>query len=399
MSITRYDAHIPYMEVRMRRVALCSIIPPHILRNIVEHGDEDARRDAHAALELTAQARGGRSALATLARAIAVPAGDKRRTIYDARNSRDLPGKRARGEDAAAVRDIAVNEAFDGAGRTYDFFKRVYGHNSLDDRGLRLDASVHYGVRYTNALWNGRQMIYGDGDGRYFNRFTSSLEVIAHELTHGVTQYTAGLEYEGQAGALSEHFSDVFGVLTKQYVLKQTAAKANWLVGEGLFTSRVHGAAIRSMKAPGTAYDDPIVGKDPQPAHMKNYVKTDFDNAGVHVNSGIPNRAFYELAALLGGKVWETAGKIWYRALTRGLHPRAGFQDCADATWKAAAELFGPGNGSQHAVLAAWRTVGIIISPAIVAEGPRVPIKERFRPPAGAAEVPLSVPLLGITVE
>ncbi|MGZ5492523.1 MAG: M4 family metallopeptidase [Thermoanaerobaculia bacterium] len=372
----------------MRRHALCTIIPPHILRSIAEHGDDEARRDAQLALELTAHTRGERAALAAFAKMAAVPAGEKRRTIFDARNTRDLPGKRMRGEGDPAVRDASVNEAFDGAGRTYDFYKKVYGRNSLDDRGLRLDGSVHYGVRYSNALWNGRQMIYGDGDGRYFNRFTASLDVIGHELTHGVTQHSAALEYDAQSGALNEHFSDVFGVLTKQYSLKQTAARADWLVGQGLFTSRVHGNAIRSMKAPGTAYDDPVVGKDPQPAHMKAYVKTDLDNGGVHVNSGIPNRAFYELATLLGGKAWEVAGKIWYRTLTRELKNRADFQECAEATWKAAGDLFGAGGGAQTAVLAAWKTVGIIVTPAVVAAGPRVLVKERYRPPAGAAEVP-----------
>lgn len=377
----------------MHRHAPCSIIPPHILRSIAEHGDDESRRDAQLALEVTAQARGERAIVAELGAKVAVPTGQKRRTIYDERNTRDLPGKRVRGEGDPAVRDAAVNEAFDGAGKTYDFYRKIYERNSVDDRGLRLDGSVHYGVRYNNALWNGRQMIYGDGDGKLFNRFTASVDVIAHELTHGVTQYTAALEYDGQSGALNEHFSDVFGVLTKQYSLKQTAAKADWLVGAGLFTARVHGEAIRSMKAPGTAYDDPVVGKDPQPAHMRDLVTTDLDNGGVHVNSGIPNRAFHELASILGGKAWEVAGKIWYRTLTRELRGRAGFQQCADATWKAAGDLFGPDSAPQHAVLAAWSVVGIHLAhAAVVTEGPRVVIRERYRPPAGAAEVPASMP-------
>ena len=376
----------------MRRAALCSIIPPHILRNIAEHGDAQQRDDAQRALELTAQARGARTMLAEFARAVSLPAGEKRRTIFDAHNTRDLPGKRVRGEGDAAVRDVAVNEAFDGAGKTYDFYKKVYSRNSVDDRGLRLDGSVHYGVRYTNALWNGRQMIYGDGDGRLFNRFTVALDVIGHELTHGVTQFTAALEYDAQSGALNESFSDVFGVLTKQYTLKQTAAKSDWLIGEGLFTKNVRGAAIRSMKSPGTAYDDPVIGKDPQPGHMKDYVKTDSDNGGVHINSGIPNRAFYELANILGGKSWEVAGKIWYQTLTHELRSKADFQQCADATWRAAGALFGTGDGPQHAVVAAWRTVGIDVSATVIAAGPRVPVKERYRAPAGGAELPASLP-------
>lgn len=377
----------------MRRNALCSIIPPHILRSIAEHGDEAARVDAQRALELTEQARGVRSVFSELALNAGVPAGEKRRTIYDAQNKRSLPGKLVRGEGQPSVRDVAVSEAYDGAGRTYDFFRKVYGRNSVDDRGLRLDGSVHYGVRYQNALWNGRQMIYGDGDGRYFTRFTHALDVIGHELTHGVTQYTAALEYDGQSGALNESFSDVFGVLTRQFAHKQTVARAGWLIGEGLFTKHVHGAAIRSMKAPGTAYDDPVIGKDPQPAHMKNYVETEEDNGGVHINSGIPNRAFYELAVLLGGKAWEIAGKIWYQTLTHELRRRDDFQHCADATWKVAGHLFGAASGPQHAVMAAWKTVGITISASAIGRGPRIPIRENFRPPGGAAEVPMMVPM------
>jgi Zn-dependent metalloprotease len=303
----------------MRRNAPCSIIPPHLLRNIAERGDDDARREAQLALELTAQVRGERAAVAN--RRI-TRSGSSGVRIFDARGMRDLPGRRVRGENDPIARDASVNEALDGARKTCDFYRSVYGRNSLDDRGLRVDCCVHYGLRYANALWNGRQLIFGDGGGRYFNHFTSALDVIAHELTHGVTQYSAALEYEAQSGALNEHFSDVFGTLAKQFSLKQTAADADWLIGEGLFASEVQGVAIRSLKAPGTAYDDRVAGKDPQPAHINDYVTTDLDNGGVHINSGIPNRAFFELATLLGGKAWEVAGKIWYRALTAELRPR-----------------------------------------------------------------------------
>src|SRR5438045_1918371 len=128
-------------------------------------------------------------------------------------------------------------------------------------------------------------MVCGDGDGALFNRFTIALDVIAHELTHGVTQTEAQLEYRGQSGALNESMSDVFGSLVKQWAGNQTARQADWLIGAGLFTPTVKGAAIRSMKAPGTAYDDPVLGADPQPADMANYVTTRADNGGVHINS------------------------------------------------------------------------------------------------------------------
>ena len=158
---------------------------------------------------------------------------------------------------------------------------------------MKLDSTVHYGQEYNNAFWNGEQMVYGDGDGEIFQRFTKCIDVIGHELTHGVTQYEAALEYEGQPGALNESFSDVFGSLVKQYILKQNVDKADWLIGASLFAKKVKGVALRSMKDPGTAYDDPTIGKDPQSGHMKSYVKTSSDNGGVHINSGIPNRAFY----------------------------------------------------------------------------------------------------------
>jgi Zn-dependent metalloprotease len=234
-------------------------------------------------------------------------------------------------------------------------------------------------------------MICGDGDGKYFQRFTSSLDVVAHELTHGVTQYAAGFAFTGQGGALAEHFSDVFGVLVKQYSLGQTAAEADWLVGAELFTPRVNGSAIRSMKAPGSAYDDPILGKDPQPSHMRDYKRMRGNNRGVHVNSGIPNHAFYQVTTLLGGRAWEVAGRIWYAALTRELGPRSRFQHCADATWRAAGALYGRGAAAQEAVLVAWKAVGIDVSASVVRRGPRLRVRgarEPFDPPAPGADRP-----------
>jgi Zn-dependent metalloprotease len=204
-------------------------------------------------------------------------------------------------------------------------------------------------------------MVYGDGDGEIFERFTKSIDVIGHELTHGVTQYEAALEYEGQAGALNESFSDVFGSLVKQYALKQKADKADWLIGPGLFTNKIKGIALRSMKEPGSAYNDPIIGKDPQPGHMKNYVKTTSDNGGVHINSGIPNRAFYLAAMELGGYAWEKAGRIWYITLTERLRERSDFQKAANLTFAAAGSLYDKNSDEQNAVKKAWDLVGIKI--------------------------------------
>jgi len=373
--------------MRCRR-AMCGFLPPYILRRLAERGDDAQRSLAWATLDMSAHIRGERGALAFMPAALAVAAGEKRRTVYDAGNTRVLPGKRVRGEGDGRSGKPAVDEAYDGSGKTYDFFLDVLGRNSIDGRGMRLDSTVHFGVKFANAMWNGRQMIYGDGDGYLFNRFTRSLDVIAHELTHGVTQNTANLEYADQSGALNEHFSDVFGVLVKQYSTKQAARDADWLIGAELLSKRVHGAAVRSMKAPGTAYDDPLLGKDPQPAHMKQYLRTDEDNGGVHTNSGIPNHAFYRAAIAIGGNAWDVAGKIWFRALTRHLRADASFQECADATVMSAGELFGVASEPADAVVAAWRAVGIAVSPSAVERGLPMVRVARLDVPSAAAEVP-----------
>jgi Zn-dependent metalloprotease len=338
------------------------ILPPYMLEAIAANGSKQQRLWAQRTLDSSAQFRGERRAIGQLLALAAVPAGEKRRTVYDAANGRTLPGKLVRGEGDRPTKDVSVNEAYDGAGATYDFYQSAFRRNSIDDKGMRLDSTVHYGQKYDNAMWNGRQMVYGDGDGKFFNRFTSSLDVIDHELTHGVTQHTAALDYQDQPGALNEHFSDVFGVLVKQFKLRQDALRADWLIGAGLLTSAVHGVALRSLKAPGTAYDDKVLGKDPQPADMRHFVKTDSDNGGVHINSGIPNRAFFLVASALGGFAWEKAGRIWYTVLTARLQSSASFADCARATWTVAGELFGSGKREQAAVADAWKTVGIAIA-------------------------------------
>ncbi len=337
------------------------IVPPHMLKEITKRGSAGQQAWAWQTLTLSEQMRGQRRALSVIAAMGTTATGAKRRTVYDARGSSNLPGQLVRGEGDPKSKDRAVNEAYDGAGATYDLYFKVYGRNSIDERGMRLDSTVHYSHNYDNAFWNGQQMVYGDGDGELFKRFTVAIDVIGHELTHGVTEYEAGLEYQDQPGALNESFSDVFGSLVKQYKRGQTAQDADWLIGQGLLAAGVKGKALRSMKEPGTAYDDDILGKDPQPGHMKDYVKTDDDNGGVHINSGIPNRAFYETAIRLGGKAWTKAGQVWYITLRDKLRPASSFSDAAHLTEAAARELYGAGSPEQKAVRAGWAAVGIKI--------------------------------------
>ncbi|TAK09721.1 MAG: peptidase M4 family protein [Candidatus Manganitrophaceae bacterium] len=346
---------------------ICFIIPPHILRNVAERGNNNQKASAWRALHISDQLRGQRQVLAPIASLLAPSTEGKRRSVYDAKQEDILPGKLVRNEGGKATGDPAADEAYDGAGATYDLYKEIFDRESIDDRGMRLISTVHYLKGYDNAFWNGQQMVYGDGDedmpekDRLWNRFTKSIDVIGHELTHGVTQFEANLAYRFQSGALNESMSDVFGSLLKQRVKNQTADQADWLIGEGLFTANVNGTAIRSMKAPGTAYDDPVIGKDPQPGHMKDYVKLSFweDNGGVHINSGIPNHAFYLAASEIGGKAWEKAGMIWYVALRDRIRWNAGFQSASNKTYQVAGELFGPGSKEQQAVEHAWSQVGI----------------------------------------
>ncbi len=346
-------------------IPVLGIIPPYVFEAIERNGTPQQRTAARRNLEGAAEMRRDRAAAPGEAAPEAQALG-KERIVYTANNGSTLPGTPVRGEGGLATGDAAVDEAYDGSGATYDLYKDVFGRESIDGANMRLDSTVHYQVGYDNAFWNGEQMVYGDGDEdlpveqRLFNRFTASLDVIGHELTHGVTQFTAGLVYLNQPGALNEHFSDVFGSLVLQRSLGQTAAEASWIIGSGLFTENVNGVGIRSMKAPGTAYDDPLLGKDPQPGHMNDYVTTLEDNGGVHINSGIPNRAFYEVAVGLGGNAWEQAGAVWYRALTDGrLGSQASFQDAANLTFTIAGELYGSGSGQQTAVVNGWNAVGI----------------------------------------
>lgn len=333
-----------------------SVIPPYILHRIINNGSDEQRRCAQQTL----------MHVQSLMVAAAVkpaphddhPGGQADRNIYDAGNKQDLPGQLVRAEGQPGNGDVAADEAYNYLGATYDFYWQVFKRNSLDNKGLSLDGTVHYGQNYQNAFWNGQQMVFGDGDGKIFNRFTIAIDVVGHELTHGVTESEANLLYSRQSGALNESLSDVFGSLVKQFHLKQTAQQADWIIGAGLLAPGIDGKGLRSMSRPGTAYDDPLLGTDPQPAHMRDYVNTREDNGGVHLNSGIPNRAFYLAATALGGYAWEQAGAVWYDTLCdKSLPQNADFSTFARFTVEQAKKRFDA--TVADAVLKAWQQVGV----------------------------------------
>jgi Zn-dependent metalloprotease len=351
-----------------------------MLRNIAASGGATDSATRAGASETLAQMEvlSSRRPLVRLARVKPKAVAGKRRNVYDAGHVQRLPGKLVMSESTARSRDVEVGEAYDGAGKTYDFYAKVFGRNSIDGRGLRLDSTVHYGRRFENAFWNGQQMVYGDGDGKLFNRFTAALDVIGHELTHGLTQYTAKLGYTNQSGALNEHLSDAFGIMVKQWALGLSARDSDWIIGEGLFGPSVNGKGIRSMAAPGTAYDDPVLGRDPQPAHMSGYVDTTDDNGGVHINSGIPNHAFYLAATALGGPAWEVPGRVWYESLPH-LSVTTDFQAFASTTFAVAGLMFGMNGPVQRAVQQAWLAVGLTPVTPLSTRAARRPPKPSLR--------------------
>ncbi len=337
-------------------------VPPDLLHEIARTTKNGKlRQSALDSLAIDAAIRTQRAESA--ARTLAAPTrshagtGVPQRFIHDQRHNADqTPGSVVRAEGQPPVTDPAVNQAYDNFGATYAFYWEVLHRDSIDDQGMPIHGMVHFDTGYNNAFWDGQgHMWFGDGDSTMFSDFTKSLDVIGHELTHGVTQYTANLAYSGQSGALNESISDVFGCLVKQYALKQTADQADWLIGAEVVGPEL-APALRSMKAPGTANQ-----YDKQPADMSGFLTTNRDNGGVHTNSGIPNRAFYLVATNIGGFAWETAGRIWYAAMNDAkLRPTTRFASFAQATIQAAAAFGGTDGEAAKAVTEAWRTVKVL---------------------------------------
>jgi thermolysin len=225
------------------------------------------------------------------------------------------------------------------AGKTYDYYKNTLGRNSYNNAGATLYSGVHYSTNYNNAFWNGQEMTYGDGDGVQFRALSGAYDVVAHELTHAVTEYTSKLVYQNQSGALNESWSDA---------IASVVDSADWLIGEDVYTPATAGDALRSMSNP-TLYN--------QPAHMNNYNNTTSDNGGVHINSGIPNKAFYNYVTAIGSR--DVAGKVWYRAATSYMTSNSTFSQARAATLNAAAALYGTSSTYYTQLATAWSNVGV----------------------------------------
>jgi Zn-dependent metalloprotease len=300
-------------------------VPPFIIDKLAGDGIEEARNSV--ILDIRSRDRRNTRAFSmkTLKEAMEPLPGTSSRKVYDCLCTLEQRKELRRGEGDPATGDDVVRNCYENVGKARDWLNEVINRKSIDNRGMNLCLNVHYGEKYMNAFWDGDEMTFGDGDGEIFVSFVDSLDVVAHELGHGVTDFTGKLIYKDQPGALNEHFSDVFGSVITQWAEGTSAEDADWLVGDEIMGPELRGEALRSMAEPGTAYDNDLIGNDPQPGHMKDYYKGSDDYGGVHINSGIPNKAFYLAAMDIGT---DKAAQIWYHTL-QTISPTAGFKDAA----------------------------------------------------------------------
>ncbi|CAI8987413.1 MULTISPECIES: M4 family metallopeptidase [Bacillus] len=274
---------------------------------------------------------------------------------YDAKNRSTLPGTLWTDTDNVfnASRDAAAVDAHYYAGVTYDYYKNTFNRNSINDAGAPLKSTVHYGSNYNNAFWNGSQMVYGDGDGYTFTSLSGGLDVIGHELTHAVTEYSSNLIYQNESGALNEAVSDIFGTLVEYYDNRNP----DWEIGEDIYTPGQSGDSLRSMSDP-TKYGDPD-------HYSKRYTGSS-DNGGVHTNSGIINKAAYLLAnggthygVTVNGIGKDKAGAIYYRANTQYFTESTTFSQARAGLVQAAADLYGANSAEVTAVKQSYDAVGV----------------------------------------
>ncbi|WP_128893857.1 M4 family metallopeptidase [Longirhabdus pacifica] len=305
----------------------CTFVPSFVLNNLAKKGVNSAQVSIHQS-NATRRKRKNKDVdmttiLADHSAQQMTAKGNALRQIYDCKQEYEQRVALVQEEGGPSLDDADANYAYEYAGVVRSYFENVLNRDSIDNSGLDLILNVHYGTNYLNAFWDGDEMTFGDGDNRIFTSFAKSLDVVAHELAHGVTQFTANLIYERQPGALNEHFSDVFGTAIKQHALRQTAHEADWLIGNDIMGPSLFGESLRSMKEPGTAYDNDLLGTDPQPSHMDHYYDGSSDNYGVHINSGIFNKVFYLVSMEIGT---DKATQIWYHAL-QNLWEDADFTD------------------------------------------------------------------------
>jgi len=342
----------------------CFIVPQRVLERFANDQDLTAEQRQYFvdAAKLEREWRKARVATAKFAnlsrtilpapvRAIA-PAVPPSVLVFDCQEGTTLPGIQIANPGASA--DETAQRTFDETTALANFYQVAFGRNSLDNAGMTLLSSIHYSDKYNNAFWNGSQMTYGDGDGNIFIDFTKSNDVIGHELSHGLTQFTAGLAYSNQAGGLNESISDVFGSMFRQWQAKQTVNTADWLIGKEIMGPGAIArgfTCLRDMSNPAAKHC-----LAPQPTNFRDYQ----NGMDPHESSGIPNFAFYKAAKAIKGHSWDTAGKIWYNALTGfAPSPNMKMKVFANRTRKLAGTQFPNDPAIKTAVDNAWKAVGL----------------------------------------
>jgi Zn-dependent metalloprotease len=272
-------------------------------------------------------------------------------TVYDCKHLQTLPGIPV--PNPASSPDLTASRTYKLTTAVADFYKKVFGRNSINGAGMTMMSSVHFGVDYNNAMWNGAQMIYGDGDNKIFTDFTLGNDVVGHELTHGVTQYTLQLKYSDDAGGLNESLSDCFGSMFRQWQAKQDVTQADWLIGHDIMgpvaVSRGY-TCLRNMANPADVH-----ALAPQPVHYSQLTP----GMDPHYTSGPPNLAFCLACKSVGGKSWEIVGQIWYRAMQGRPSPNMKMKDFANRTRKLAIQMYRANPSVATSVDDAWKQVGL----------------------------------------
>jgi Zn-dependent metalloprotease len=272
--------------------------------------------------------------------------------VYDCNHTQSLPGSLI--PNPASSTDPTVRQVFKVTGDVASFYRQIFARNSVDNAGMALNSSVHFGVNYNNAFWNGSQMTYGDGDGQIFVDFSKGNDVIGHELTHGVTQHSLQLGYTNESGGLNEAMSDIFGSMFRQWEANQDVNAADWLIGKDIMGPIALAKGFKCLRDMSNPSSKQALA--PQPDHYAKY-KPRMDP---HESSGIPNFAFYKAAKAIGGKSWDTAGQIWYKALTgMGPKPSLKMKAFANQTRKLAQQLYSGNPNILSAVDTAWKQVGL----------------------------------------
>lgn len=261
--------------------------------------------------------------------------------------------------DEPPMYPLPAVEVYKYANIIWKFFFDVFDWSGIDGKGTPIQLVIAYENDFSNALWDGTMMLFGNGDGTVLDRFTKDLGVISHECGHGITQNRSIIGYSGQAGSVNEAFSDLWGCMVMQFYKKQQPEEADWLIGDEIWKPWVQKeknvTAVRSLLNPGTAYDSEITGKDEQPAHYDKLFTGKSNNGGVHVNSGIVNKAMATAAIKHGGYSWMSVGKLLWSCY-EDLKENTNIEEFANIT-KVKSKQFS--DNLNSAVKAGWKTVGL----------------------------------------